>query len=222
MMRRAMSLIGAAALLLALSVPTAAAPPTKFAENFTILFPDVERGLVIFINTTRDEYCTPAVVAYEEAVIQWIIDWDAWFEGGQVGPEPPFPDVPAGGFPEGNDPILTQIKETGQGALVRHQRARGLVAEIWPMIENPPLVGPCTDTDPGDTPLVGMAQYQGNDNDLFGSGTRGNAFGDRGTITGRDADGEPFRYSWRFHLNSRCYVPEGGEPACLIDTSSFQ
>jgi hypothetical protein len=217
-----MSLLGAAALLLAFGVPAAAAPPTKSAENFTLFLPDEERRLVIFLNTTRAEYCTAGVVAWEEAVAQWTIDYEAWLEGGEVGPEPPFPDEPVGGFPEGNDPILTQIKETGQGALVRHQRAKGLVAEIWPMVEDASGVGPCTDTDAGDTPLVGTGRYHGNDNDLFASGTRGNAYGDRGTITGQDADGNRFTYSWRFHVNSRCYAPEDGPPACLIATSSFR
>jgi hypothetical protein len=219
---RIKSLIGAATISLLLAAPAVAAPPDRFEDHFTISFPDVERGLVILVNTTRDQYCTPDVVAWELAVAQWIIDWEAWFEGGQVGPEPPFPDDPPGGFPAGNDPLHVQLKETGQGALVLHLKAQDLDAEIWPMVDNPPLIGACTDTDPSDTPLVGTADVLGNDNDLEASGTRGNSFGDQGTIRGRDSDGDPFRYSWRFHVNDQCYAPDDGPPACLIEQSSFQ
>ena len=216
------AMIGTALLLMALAAPVTAAPPERFEEHFTIAFPDEERGLVILVNTTRADYCTPDVVAWELAVIQWQADHDAWDQGGQVGPEPPFPPDPASGFPEGNDPIETQQKETGQGAIVFHQTAKGLDAEIWPMVDDAPLVGPCTDTDAGDTPLVGTANYSGNDNDRLGSGTRGNAFGDQGSIVGRRADGKPFKYSWRFHTNTRCFAPEDGPPACFMDTSSFR
>ena len=221
MRHRIRSLLGAAAISLLLAAPAAAAPPDTFEEHFTIIFPDVERGLVIFVNTTREDYCTPDVVAWELAFIQWIADFEAWLEGAMVGPEPPFPEDPPSGFPEGNDPIVSRVKETGQGAVVAHREGVNMDAEIWPMIDNPPLVGPCTDTDPADTPLVGTADWSSNDNDVFVSGTRGNSFGDRGTIVGRDANGKPFKYSWRFHLNDRCYTPEDGPPACLIETSSF-
>ena len=213
----------AAMLSLLAVVPAAAAPPERFDERFTILFPDTTRGLVVLVNTTRDEYCTADVVAWELAVLQFDIDWNAWFEGGQVGPEPPFPADPPSGFPEGTSSIHTQVKETGQGALVFYQAGRNLEAEIWPMVENAPLIGPCTDTNSADTPWVGTANYSGNDNDRFGSGTRGNAFGDQGSIKGKDANGRPFNYSWRFHINSSCFAPENdGPPACLIDRSSFR
>ena len=62
----------------------------------------------------------------------------------------------------------------------------------------------------------------GNDNDLFGSGTRGNAFGNRGMVNIVDEDGNRLRYSWRFHVNSRCHAPEDGQPACLIEGSSLR
>lgn len=211
MTSRFRSMLAAMALSLMLALPAAAAPPETIEERFTIIFPDVERELVIFVNTTREDYCTADVVDWELAVIQWII-------GGEVGP---FPDDPPSGFPEGNDPIVSRVKETGQGALIAHRKGVDMNAEIWPMIDDAPLVGPCTDTDPSDTQLVGTADWSANDNDVDVSGTRGNSFGDRGTIKGRDASGKPFKYSWRFHVNDRCYVPEDGPPACLIETSSF-
>lgn len=211
----------AALLAVAIVAPMTAAAPDRYEERLTILFPDEDRGLIIFVNTTRDDYCTPAVVAWEEDVIQWSIDFDEWVDGGEVGPEPEFPPDPASGFAEGNDPIRIQEKVTGQGALVWHMNAKGLDAEIWPMVDDPFFVGPCTDSR-ANGGLVGTAQVQGNDNDVFVSGTRGNSWGDRGTIMARDADGEPHKYSWRFHTNDRCYVPEDGPPRCLIEQSSLK
>ena len=63
----------------------------------------------------------------------------------------------------------------------------------------------------------GTARFMANDNDLFGSGTRGNAFGNRGVANSWTTAGNRFRYSWLFHVNSRCHAPEDGAPACLVD-----
>lgn len=211
--------MGATALLvLALAAPAAAAPPQKSQEAFWRGFPDFELGLVILVNQTRANFCTDEVVAWEEDVIQWIEDYDDWVDAGEPDPpgEPPFPDDPVGGFPMGIGTISVQSKETGKGAIVQHEMARGLVAEIWPMVASAPGVGPCTDTDPGDDPLVGIGDFSYNDNDLEGSGTRGNAWGERGTVRA-----EGHRYTWRFHTNSRCYAPPFESPRCEIVMSSF-
>lgn len=203
--------------MLATAAPSAGAAPSRSREPLLNLFPDFERGLVILMNTSREAYCTPGVVAWEEAVIAWIADFDEWVAGGEIGPEPPFPDDPPGGFPDGEKLVLIQSKETGKGAIVEHVRARKVHSEIWPMVDDPPGVGPCTDSIPDGDPLVGTGSFMNNDNDLFGSGTRGNAFGGWGRIR---AEGRT--YSWRFHTNSRCYVPDEEPPRCEIDRSSLR
>ena len=67
------------------------------------------------------------------------------------------------------------------------------MAEIWELDADAPLIGPCTDTDDA-LHLIGSgtARFMGNDNDLFGSGTRGNAFGNRGVLNLVDDAGNRF------------------------------
>jgi len=85
-----------------------------------------------------------------------------------------------------------------------------------------PFIGPCLDTDDDGAFLAsGTTSYHANDNDLFGTGTRGNSFGNRGSASLTGADGTPYTYSWRFHVNSECYTPEGGPPACLMDVGTL-
>jgi hypothetical protein len=211
-MRRSVTGLGAAALLAVVSaVPALAGPPAKFQVPLTILFPDTSLGLVVMINTDRASYCTPEVVAYEEAFI-------AWLDGGEVGDPPAEP-----AFPEGFQLISIQEVETGKGAIVSQTKASGLAIEIWELEADAPLVGPCTDTDDNLNRIGGgTVSYQGNDNDLFGSGTRGNAFGDRGHAKLVGSDGSSLEYAWLFHINSRCFSPEEGPPKCLIERSSLR
>jgi len=210
-MRRAiLSLCVAVVVALASTASALAGPPARFTEPVLFLFPDEALGLVVLINTDRETYCTAEQVAWEEAFLAWI-------EGGEVGdpPEPP-------AEPEGFDLVSFQDVETGKGAIVSKFRGSGLYVEIWELDADAALVGPCTDTDDA-LHLIGSgtARFIGNDNDLFGSGTRGNAFGDRGIATLVDDDGDRLRYSWKFHVNSRCHGPEGF-PACLLEGSSLQ
>lgn len=210
-MRRAILSLGAAVVVaLASSATALAAPPEKSTAPILFLFPDPNLGLVVLINTDRETICSPEQVAFEEAFI-------AWLEGGEVG-DPPEPPID----PDGFDPVAFQDIETGQGAVVAKFRGSGLYVEIWELDADAALVGPCTDTDDA-LHLIGSgtARFIGNDNDLFGSGTRGNAFGDRGIAKLVDEDGNRLRYSWIFHINSRCHGPDGF-PACLIEGSSLQ
>ena len=211
MRSRLISLCAAAMLVLASAVPATAAAPDKFTAPILFLFPDTTFGVVVLINTDRETFCTAEQVAYEEAFL-------AWLEGGEVG-DPPEPPVE----PEGFNPVAFMEKETGQGAVVQSFKAAGLVVEIWELDAGAPLVGPCTDTDDAMHLIgTGTAGFIANDNDLFGSGTRGNAFGDRGVANIEDDEGNRFRYSWLFHVNSECFAPEDGPPACLIEDSSLQ
>jgi hypothetical protein len=186
----------------------AAAPPDKSEIPFTIQHLDLENGLVTFGNRDRDEYCTPAVIQFEKDIAFWIDNGGA------------FPNEPA--FPAGSKPIPVQTKATGKGAIVASARGSGLSVELWTRDNDPPLVGPCTDTDDeGSLFAAGTMRFQGKDNDFDVSGTRGNAFGDQGkaNVTG---DSGKYMYSWLFRLNDHCYMPDGGPPACLIDTSTLR
>lgn len=196
-----------------MAAPATAAPPDKFEVPFTILFPDLENELVVFVNTDRDAYCT-------EEVVQWENDVIAWLAGGEMGDPPPEP-----AFPDGFEGITVQVKETGQGAIVALVKGSDLNLELWNIDseEDRPLVGPCTDTDDdGIFFAAGTVSFQANDNDVFASGTRGNSFGDQGKGEVTDVDGNDYSYSWKFHVNDRCYEPEDGPPACLIDMATLK
>jgi hypothetical protein len=84
--------------------------------------------------------------------------------------------------------------------------------------EEPPGVGPCADTlgmEQAFATGTGMARQ--NDNDLFGSGTRGNSFRNHLVASLRTADGNKFQYHSRFHVNSRCHCGESEPPACRLE-----
>lgn len=188
----------------------AASPPDKFEAPITNTHPDLENDLAVFVNTSRDAYCTPEVIAFEEAVV-------AWLESGGA-----FPEEPA--FTDGFELISGKTKVTGQGAVVASINARGLHIELWVLDapEDRPFVGPCLDTDDANTMFgSGTSTLQGRDNDFDNSGTRGNSFGERGraNVSGDSGD---YAYSWKFHLNSKCYTPEDGPPSCLLDTATLR
>jgi hypothetical protein len=175
-------------------IASAENPNRSEITDYFVLFPDTDQGVSVFINISARDFC----------------DWD------QASP-PPVQDV-----------VVGQGKMTGQGAPVGRINESELYIELWQFDEDPsPLIGPCEDIelqleDPTAQPFAtGTTSYQGNDNDLMGSGTRGNAFGDRGeaVLTGQDA--MTYDYSWRFHISSRCHA-DGGPPACLIDVSSLE
>ena len=210
MRRRVLGFCASALLALSAAAPVSAAPPDKIEVPFFFLAPDLNLGMVVFINMDRATYCTPAIVAWEEAVIEWL-------DGGQVGDPPEFP-----GAPDGFDLVGIQEKETGQGALVQLLRGSGLYIELWEMDADALLVGPCTDTDDAlHLIATGTATFTNNDNDLFGSGTRGNAFGNHGLAFLEDEDGNTLKYSFRFHVNGECHADADGEPACAIDSSTL-
>jgi hypothetical protein len=210
-MRRVLIVVLAGLLAGAMAAPAGAAPPHRFDFPLEVNFPDFENGVVVFVNSSRATYCTDEVVAFEETLV-------AFFNGeGPPPEEPPIPESPTG-FPLGLEPITVQLKETRQGAQVFHVNEEDLYIEIWEIDNDPGFVGPCLDTDGTEAALAsGTTTYQRQDNDLFGSGTRGNSFGDRGQAV-LDGGGS---YEWRFHLNNRCYAPEGGPPTCLLEVGNL-
>lgn len=221
-MRRTIVAILATVALVVSAVPVGADPPTQ--EKLALGFGDFQNGFAVFINSDRAATCTPEQVALEEWAIVYGEDFFVWTEILGNPPEdfpgeqpPPFPDPV-----EGIDDVRTKFKEVGKGAFVASARASDLHIELWPFVDDPPGFGPCLDTSEETGPwATGTTSYQGNDNDLFGSGTRGNAFGDHGTASLTDDAGGEWTYEWRFHLNSKCHADEFGPPACLTDVATL-
>lgn len=176
--------------------PVAAENPHEVVLTDWIgLFPDTEAGVSVFLNITARDFC------------DWV-----------TGPPGPPPAI---------DPVIAQGQLTGQGAFVGMFNT-DVHIEIWAFDEDPsPLIGPCEDiaeqlADPEAEPLAtGTANWHGVDNDLGDSGTRANAFGDSVRAMVTDQDGNDWRYSHRFHINTRCNAPEMAPPSCLILHSSL-
>ena len=126
-----------------------------------------------------------------ELVVFWNIsrdDFCEWEASDFEGPAPVQQLIPA------------QFVETGKGALVGVGSGMSTL-ELWALDEGADLSGPCQDTDSQTAPwAVGTAWWTLNDNDLDVSGTRINAFGERGIGTVVDAAGNTRHYSWHFRL----------------------
>lgn len=224
-MRKILMALAAAALALTVVAgPSGAAPPERGEERFAIDFPDFENGFVVIINTTREAICTDEQIDAELAFAEWFSVWgDAFFGhleanmGDLSGYEGEFPpeEPPR---PEGIDTFSTSFNEVGDGVIVASDRGTNLHVELWKMVEEPPGFGPCTDTLGMEQAFAtGTGMARSNDNDLFGSGTRGNAFGNHLVANLRTADGKKFKYHSRFHLNSNCHGGEFAPPSCLLE-----
>ena len=115
----------------------------------------------------------------------------AWEAGGFIGPSPALEDV------------TISFHETGQGVLNgSYHETRPL--ELWNMDEGADLSGACQDTDGQSGPFAtGDATVTASDNDVDVSGTRTNAFGERGQGKVFDSDGGAWHYSWVFTAQCR-------------------
>lgn len=206
-----------------------AGSPEVTEEQLALDFPDFENGFVVFLNTTHDAVCTPEQLAAEYAFLEWFPIWgEAFFAyldenmGDPTGFEGEFPP-PEPPRPEGIDTFRVQRKPTANGAIVESVLGQDIPTEIWRQNDDPPGVGPCTDTLGVDGPYAtGTAWARSNDNDLFGSGERGNAFGNHLRASMTDTEGNEFVYSARFHLTSRCFEPESAPPRCLIEGGTIR
>lgn len=174
---RSLGTVLVAAAALCAAVPTAAqAAPQPTEAPIIFIWPvfDDDASGVMFLNTTREDYCTAEQVAFEQA-------FTAWLAGPMLpGTEPIPPEEPPG------DVLLSGYEnEVRDGVVVSRAAGSGLHAEFWAfdpgIVDEETLgVGPCLDTDAAHTLLAaGTGSIRINDNDLFGSGTRANAFGVR-------------------------------------------
>jgi hypothetical protein len=126
-----------------------------------------------------------------------------------------------GGF-EGSPPVIelvtAHVVETGKGALVGTFHATRAI-ELWQLDDDADLSGRCQNTDDQSGPLLsGTATVSANDNDLDVSGTRVNAFGDRGQGTLQGTDGSRWHYSWTF----RAEIDRDGEFRVVVFRSNLR
>jgi hypothetical protein len=195
------------------AVPVAAGPPVRTADPFPFTAPDFDNDLVIFLNTTREEFCTPEQIAFEQAVADWLA-------GGGVGPFPEDPD-PA---PDGHVAFPIQQVDTPQGVITTTRRTvEGLVMQLWVLddSEDQVGVGACLDTDDANELFAaGTGSFRGVVTDFYGAVFAGEAsrpmFIDHtqggGVVT--TPDGDRYDYSWFFHQHIPC--DERPDPVCEV------
>ena len=197
MLRKTLVAVAAAVAVALPGTAASAQPPQEVVfDDFIVLFPDSTLNKSVFINITARDFC------------EWL-------------------EAPSGP-PPAIDLVTGRETMTGKGAVVGKIDAEDLYIEMWNLGEEGPQEGPCEDIqdqldDPTAQPwATGTASFKAKDNDIFGTGTRGNAFGDRTTAQLTGSDGEAYSYSSIFRLNDRCTAPEFGPPSCLVEKSKLK
>jgi hypothetical protein len=192
----AMLLLGVAA-----SPASAVGPPEVFEDPFAFTGPDVDNGFAVFINTSREAFCTEEQVAREVAFVDWI-------EGGMVGPFPEWALERPEGFEtwtpkiiDGPKGVIGNLKETDQ------------YIELW-WLDDPEDafgVGACLDTDDRlELFATGTADIKATATDLFEEGLRPAAIDHfRGTADLVGVDGSDYAYSFSWRLILPCTEPPG-------------
>ncbi|WP_438854930.1 hypothetical protein [Agromyces sp. M3QZ16-3] len=206
--RSLLTLAAAALLLSAPAAPAAAVggPPEAFDDPFAFTGPDFTNGFVVFINTTRDEFCTSEQVAREQAIVDWI-------EGGMVDPFPEW----ALERPAGIETWTPQLIATPKGTIGRLS-VSDQVIELWWLDDeiDAPGVGACLDTDDrSERFAVGTADVRAMVTDFFGEGLRAASL-DRfsGTADLVGDDGHEYGYRFLWHQLLPCTLDPG--PRCEL------
>ena len=166
--RRLVAVLATALLMTVTALPAQADPPVQGVEPFFTIMADVENGLAVFWNITRDGFC-------------------AWEAGGFAGPPPVIELVP-GSFHETGKGALV-----GSFQAERPIELWTFDDDVPPLVS---ACGD-TDDQSGPW-ATGVALVTGNDNDIAVTGTRTNSFGERGRGTVEDGDGDRWHYSWTF------------------------
>ena len=173
-MRMRTVLVAAMAILamaLGLTAQTSAAPPEQVElDDFAPLFADVEDGLGLFVNISRDDYCE-------------------WVDGGFVGPPPVDQTISVQLKETGKGAVVASFEGDLSIELWRFD------PDVPPLVD--PCVDTDAQSGPWAT---GTAHVQANDNDFDGSHTRTNSFGVRGQGTVEDASGGTWHFSWTDRL----------------------
>ena len=173
-MRKLTSLAAAAVLTLGLVAPASAAPPERGEEFIWTILLDQEHGLVGFWNMSTGGVLRVGGLGLRRRSAR----------------RPPDPDH-----------VGLRTNRRDQDDLARCGTAGAVGVERG----RPPLTGPCEDTDDSESPwAAGSAMNIGTDNDLDHPASvenglrRSNAFGERGSGSVTDGDGETWRYGWTF------------------------
>jgi hypothetical protein len=157
--------------------------------------------MAAFVNTTRDTYCTPEIVEFENALVDWL-------QPGALGDPPTFPGHLA------DKPVTATLMAVGGGNF-RLTSSTQVPVELWTFEGGKSraagnLVAPCVDTDglvdgsnsqtkPGELFAAGPGTLESKDNDANGTGPRTNIWGDRLTAS---LSGPGGNYTYRMaHTN---------------------
>lgn len=193
------------------SIPASADPPTEsgavlrleLVDSFGV-FPDFDNGYWVFGNITRATFCP--FLADVEA---WEIAFEAWLEGGMIGPPPEFPPVP-----EAITPDELQVVFASDAEVIRLHAGGPTSLHAWVLPDDPGH--PCIHSEE-DASFEGDVQVTINDNDGPNMGTRTNSFGNRGRGTLTEvATGDRFHYNWNFRARWVGGNPEVNPEAELV------
>lgn len=165
MSKRSLTGVAVLALVLALAAPASADPPERFEDAIFSTAADVEHGLAVFVNITRDDLCE-------------------WVAGGADGPPPVDRLVPVQITRTGQGALVRSYRSEATVELYR-------VDDDVPPFENP---CDDTDAQAGPW-ATGTGSFWGTDNDLAASGTRANSFGGTLQARVHAVDGGTWRYT---------------------------
>lgn len=202
-MKRSLTAALGTALILAASVlpATAAGPPQVFEDPFAFTGPDFDHGFAVFINTSRESFCTEEQVERELAFVEWI-------EGGMVDPFPEWALERPAGFQ-----TWTPMVIDSPHGVIAHLRESDQYTELWRMDapEDSYGIGACLDTDDRDELFAtGTATIKATATDLFEDGLRPAAIDHfRGSADLVGVDGHDYRYSFSWRLILPCQEPPG-------------
>ena len=163
-----MAVLAIALLVTVTALPAQADSPVQFEEPFFNLRADVENGVAVFWNITRDDFC-------------------AWEAGGFAGAPPVIELVSVSSHETGKGALV------GSFQAERPIELWNLDDDVPPLVSA--CADTDDQTEPWAT---GVASVISNDNDIDISGTRTNSFGERGRGTVEDGDGGRWHYSWMF------------------------
>lgn len=215
MWKRPVLIVATMGLALAAWLPAVAGPPVRTTDAFPFTGPDFDHDLAIFVNTSRESFCSDAQVAFEQAVADWL-------EGGMQGPFPDDPSPP----PIGDVAFPVQFVDTPNGVIATTRGVvDGLHMELWTLDDPADRlgIGACLDTDDANELFAsGTGTFRGVTTDFFGAVFGGDvarpSFIDHtqggGVVT--TPDGDRYHYSWFFHQHVPC--DDGPGPRCEVAT----
>ncbi|MGA8046258.1 MAG: hypothetical protein WCA30_08330 [Dermatophilaceae bacterium] len=194
--------VGAMLLLGVTASPAGAGgPPEVFEDPFAFTGPDFDNGFAVFINTSREAFCTDEQVAREVAIIDWL-------EGGMVDP---FPEE-ALERPAGFETWTPAIIDSPHG-IIANLKESNQYTELWRLDDPADAfgVGACLDTDDRlELFATGSADIKANATDLFEEGLRPAAIDNfRGKAELVGVDGNDYTYSFSWRLILPCSEPPG-------------